>query len=257
LLDATAVACHLLAMTNPDLRTFAADGTVMDGATFEDYRRPATLIDSDHPDVVAFARDAAGGAREPVEQAVRIYFAVRDGLRYDPYGTPMRREAYVASACLKARHGYCVNKAGLMAAACRAVGIPARLGYADVRNHMTTKRLSEWMGSDTFYFHGYTDVWLNGRWVKATPAFNKELTDKFRLKALDWDGQSDSIYHPYDLEGRRHMEYLAYRGVYADIPFETIRAAFRHYYPKMYRADGDSTLHGDFAAEGAAEAAVR
>ena len=80
---------------------------------------------------------------------------------------------------------------------------------------------------------------------------------KFRLKALDWDGQSDSIYHPFDLDGRRHMEYLAYRGVYADIPFETIRAAFRHYYPKMYRADGDSTLHGDFAAEGAAEAAGR
>jgi transglutaminase-like putative cysteine protease len=244
-------------MTSPDLRTFDTDDTIMDGATFDDYRRPGTLVDSDHPVVVAFARETIGDATYPVDKALRLYYAVRDGLRYDPYGTPMRREAYVASACLQARHGYCVNKAGLMAAACRAVGIPARLGYADVRNHMTTKRLSEWMGSDIFYFHGYTDVWLDGRWLKATPAFNKELTDKFRLKALDWDGRSDSIYHPFDLEGRRHMEYLAYRGVYADIPFDTIKAAFRHYYPKMYRADDAPALGGDFAAEGAAEAAGR
>lgn len=245
-------------MTGPDLRTFDSDGTVMDGARFEDYLQPAALVDSDHPAVVAFARDAIGGARDPVEQAVRLYYAVRDGLRYDPYGTPMRRQAYVASACLQARHGYCVNKAGLMAAACRAVGIAARLGYADVRNHMTTQRLRDWMGSDTFYFHGYTDVWLGGRWLKATPAFNKELTDKFRLKPLDWDGRADSIYHPFDLEGRRHMEYLAYRGVYADIPFDTIRAAFRQYYPKMYGPDGGAAAPGgDFAAEGAAEAAGR
>ncbi|HKU97467.1 MAG TPA: transglutaminase-like domain-containing protein [Vineibacter sp.] len=241
-------------MTAPDLRTFQTDGTIMDGAAFEDYRRPGALVDSDHPAVMAFAREAAGAATDPIDVAVRLYFAVRDGLRYDPYGTPLRREAYVASTCLQARHGYCVNKAGLMAAACRALGIPARVGYADVRNHMTTKRLSEWMGSDIFYFHGYTDVWLEGRWLKATPAFNKELTDKFRLKPLDWDGRTDSIYHPFDLEGRRHMEYLAYRGVYADIPFETLAAAFRQYYPRMYRADGGAALRGDFAAEGAAEA---
>ena len=76
------------------------------------------------------------------DKALRLYYAVRDGLRYDPYNTPMKREAYRASTTLAAGHGYCVNKAGLMAAVCRAVGIPARVGYADVRNHMTTKRLS-------------------------------------------------------------------------------------------------------------------
>jgi len=130
----------------------------------------------------------------------------RDDLRYDPYNTPMKREAYRASTTLAAGHGYCVNKAGLMAAVCRAVGIPARVGYADVRNHMTTKRLSDLMGSDIFFYHGYTEVWLDGRWVKATPAFNRELTERFGLKPLDWDGVSDSIYHPFDLGGRRHME---------------------------------------------------
>jgi transglutaminase-like putative cysteine protease len=233
------------------------DDVVRDGSDFEAYRRPGGLIDSDHPRIVAYARRVAGQGSDR-EKAVRLYYAVRDDLRYDPYNTPMQPEAYRASTTLGAGHGYCVNKAGLMAAVCRAIGLPARVGYADVRNHMTTKRLAELMGSDTFYYHGYTEVWLDGRWIKATPAFNKELTDRFGLKPLDWDAASDSIYHPFDLGGRRHMEYLAYRGVFADIPFEEIRGAFRHYYPRMTRAQEemplDGSLGGDFGAEGAAEA---
>jgi transglutaminase-like putative cysteine protease len=231
----------------------ARDDAVRDGAPFDAYCRPADLIDSEHPKIMAYARRVAGDGSDR-ERALRLYYAVRDDLRYDPYNTPMKREAYRASATLAAGHGYCVNKAGVMAAACRAIGIPARVGYADVRNHMTTKRLAELMGSDVFYYHGYTDVWLDGRWVKATPAFNRELTEKFALKPLEWDGVSDSIYHPFDLSGRRHMEYMAYRGVFADIPFDEIRDAFRHYYPRMTRQQEAMPLGGDFGAEGAAEA---
>ena len=241
------------------LRT-AADDAVRDGAGFAAYRRPGDLIDSDHPAIMDHATAVAGVGSDR-DRALRLYYAVRDGLRYDPYNTPMKRAAYRASATLAAGHGYCVNKAGLMAALCRACGIAARVGYADVRNHMTTRRLSELMGSDVFYYHGYTEVRLDGRWLKATPAFNKELTERFGLKPLEWDGVGDSIYHPFDLFGRRHMEYLAYRGVFADIPFEEIRAAFRHYYPRMTQQQEDmrlgATLGGDFGAEGALEAAQK
>ena len=241
------------------LRTERND-VVRDGADFEAYLRPGELINSDHPKIVTYAREAAGEGSDRV-RALRLYYVVRDGLRYDPYNTPMKREAYRASTTLSAGHGFCVNKAGLMAAACRAVGIAARVGYADVRNHMTTKRLSELMGSDVFFYHGYTEVWLDGRWVKATPAFNKELTERFGLEPLEWDGHADSIYHPFDLGGRRHMEYLSYRGVFADIPFDEIRDAFRHYYPRMTRAQEEMPigggLGGDFGAEGAAEAAKK
>lgn len=240
-----------------DLRTFPQAGTVMDGASFEDYLRPAGLIDSAHPAIRDFAQSLTRGVEDDAARAVRIYYAVRDDVRYDPYGTPLEREAYVASTTLLQRHGYCVNKAGLMAALARAAGIPARVGYADVRNHMTTKKLSERMGTDVFHFHGYTDVWIDGKWVKATPAFNIELTEKFRLKPLEFDGHADSIYHPIDKEGRRHMEYLAYRGVYADIPFDTIKTCFLEKYPYMRARDGAVSEAGDFAAEGAREAAAQ
>jgi transglutaminase-like putative cysteine protease len=237
---------------NYELLKTARDDIVRDGADFEAYLRPAELIDSDHPIIMAYASRTAGEGSDR-ERALRLYYGVRDDLRYDPYNTPMKREAYRASATLNAGHGFCVNKAGLLAATCRASGIAARVGYADVRNHMTTKRLTELMGNDRFYYHGYTEVWLDGRWVKATPAFNRQLTEKFGLKPLDWDGVADSIYHPFDLAGRRHMEYLAYRGVFADIPFEEIRGAFRHYYPRMTAQQEEMPLGGDFAAEGANE----
>jgi transglutaminase-like putative cysteine protease len=242
-------------MNYDSLRTIR-DDTVRDSADFEAYRRPADLIDSQHPKIIDYASRLASQGSDQ-EKALRLYYAVRDSLRYDPYNTPMKPEAYRASTTLATGHGYCVNKAGLMAALCRAAGIPARVGYADVRNHMTTKRLSDLMGNDVFYYHGYTEVWLDGRWVKATPAFNKELTERFGLKPLDWDGATDSIYHPFDLNGRRHMEYLAYRGVFADIPFEEIRGAFRHYYPRMTRQQEEMLLGGDFGSEGALEAAKK
>jgi transglutaminase-like putative cysteine protease len=225
-----------------------------DGATLAECLQPRFFVDSDHPDIVAFARRTIGDAANDVDKAVRLYMAVRDQVRYDPYNTPMIADAYKASTCLGKGQGYCVNKAGLLAAVARAVGIPARLGYADVRNHLSTKRLLDILGTDIFYYHGYTDLWLDGRWVKATPAFNKELTDKFRLKPLEFDGRTDSIYHEFDLAGRRHMEYLAYRGTYADIPFEAIRDAVRVYYPTLYEGDGAvGAPLGDFAREAESE----
>ena len=87
------------------------------------------------------------------------------------------------------------------------------------------------MGTDVFYWHGYTEVRLHGKWVKATPVFNIELCERFRLKPLEFDGLEDSIYHPFDLDGRQHMEYLNFRGEYADLPFEEMKRDFAKYYP--------------------------
>jgi hypothetical protein len=99
-------------------------------------------------------------------------------------------------------------------------GIPARVGYADVRNHLSTERMRQTMQTDLFVWHGYTDLWLDGAWVKATPAFNIELCDRFGLLPLDFDGRSDSIYHPFDKAGNRHMEYVRQRGVFDDMPLD-------------------------------------
>lgn len=199
------------------------------------------LIDSDHPEIVAFARAHAPGGSDR-ERAVALYLAVRDGVRYDPYRIDLSEGGMRASTALRQGHGWCVPKAALLAAVCRAAGIHARLGYADVRNHMSTERLRQTMQTDVFIWHGYTDLWIDGHWVKATPAFNIELCDKFGLLPLEFDGRSDSIYHPYDKAGHRHMEYVHQRGTFDDMPLAQITADFRHVYANWIQAQ--DSLHG-------------
>ena len=196
---------------------------------------PATLqatdlIDSGHPAVQDFAQRHATG-RDQRERAVALYLAVRDQIRYDPYRLDLSPAGMRASSVLLQGHGWCVNKAALLAAACRATGIPARLGYADVRNHMSTERMRRTMQTDLFIWHGYTDLWLAGQWVKATPAFNIELCDKFGLLPLEFDGRQDSIYHPFDKAGHRHMEYVHQRGSFDDMPLAQMKADFESVYP--------------------------
>jgi len=203
---------------------------------------PTPTIDSDHPEVLAFARQHVADPSDARKAAVALYYATRDGIRYDPYTVGTDSESLRASATLSAGRGWCVAKAVLLAAACRAIGIPARLGFADVRNHLSTRRMRAAMGTDVFYWHGYATTRLEGRWVKATPAFNVELCEKFRLRPLEFDGREDSIYHPYDLEGRRHMEYLHDRGEYEDVPFDAMLETFRTHY-------GDSTQRAAFAGD--------
>jgi transglutaminase-like putative cysteine protease len=206
---------------------------------------PGEYIDSDDPAVVAFARANAKGDTDR-ERAVSLYYAVRDGIRYDPFLNFGDVETYRASSVLARGVGFCVGKSALYAACARVVGIPARIGFADVRNHLTTPRLRERMGSDVFIYHGYAELLLEGKWVKATPVFNRELCQRFRVKPLEFDGREDSIFHPFDEDDRRHMEYVNFRGTFDDVPAEKIMRDFREYYPSGY-ALGEETDKGSFA----------
>lgn len=202
------------------------------------YLAPGEYIDSDHPAVRAFARAHAEGATER-ERAVSLYYAVRDGIRYNPFLDFQDLQTYRASSVLAKGEGFCVGKSALLAACARALGIAARVGFADVRNHLSTPRLRERMGTDVFIYHGYCELFLEGKWVKATPVFNRELCRRFRVKALEFDGREDSIFHPFDEDDRRHMEYVNDRGTFADVPADRIRRDFQAYYPGSYwRGEG-------------------
>jgi transglutaminase-like putative cysteine protease len=203
------------------------------------YLDSAAFIDSAHPAVETFSRKFAKGGTTR-ERAVSLYYAVRDEIRYNPFLDFSRVAAYRASSVLEASEGFCIGKAALLAAAARVDGIPARVGFADVKNHLTTPRLAETMGSDLFIYHGFTELEIEGRWVKATPAFNLALCKRFRVKPLEFDGRMDSVFHPFDEDDRRHMEYVRDRGSFADVPVDEIQAAFRETYPRLYRLGAEA-----------------
>lgn len=203
----------------------------------EQYLASSEVIDHQHPAVKDFIaqHDTAGSQ---LDGAIAVYYAVRDLIRYDPFTARMDKASFKASETLSAGRGWCVPKAVLLTACYRAMGIPAKLGFADVSNHLSTEKMREAMKTDIFYWHGYTSVLLNNKWVKATPAFNIELCEKFDLKPLEFNGLDDSLYHEFDNAGNKHMEYLNDRGNYADLPYEELCADFDKYYPGIFDLAG-------------------
>jgi transglutaminase-like putative cysteine protease len=158
---------------------------------FEPFLRPTPFLESDSEPVRDYASRATVTARGEIDQAIGLYYAIRDGIRYDPYVMATDPEQYRASVIARLPAAYCIQKAILLAASARAIGVPSRLGFADVRNHLTSPKLRETMGSDLFVYHGYTELFLEGRWVKATPAFNLGLCQRFGVLPLEFDGRHD------------------------------------------------------------------
>ncbi len=215
---------------------------------FQTYLSAGEFIDSNDPGVQEFAQKTAAGASDDISRALKLYYAVRDDITYDPYFAGEDRSYFRASACLHAKRGFCIPKAALLAAVARVVGIPARLGYADVRNHLSTKKLRELIGGDLFIWHGFTELYLEGKWVKATPAFNLSMCQRFGVRPLEFDGRNDSLFHEFDQGGRRHMEYVTQRGNYPDVPYDLIMADFKKTYPR-WLALLATGRHANFATE--------
>jgi transglutaminase-like putative cysteine protease len=202
-------------------------------AVEQHYLVPTRFIDADHGTVVDFATRAATSSEDAIARATALYYAVRDGIRYDAHNIDLRSDAMRASSILARATGFCIAKAVLLAAAARAVEIPSRLGFADVRNHLATESMRRAMKTDLFVFHGYAELWLEGRWVKVTPAFNRSLCERFGVDPLEFDGRHDSLFQQADRNGKRYMEYVRDRGQFPDLPLEQIRAAFEDHYPGL------------------------
>ncbi|MFY9309289.1 MAG: transglutaminase family protein [Bacteroidia bacterium] len=200
----------------------------------EQYLQPAEFVNSDSEDIIAFAKKAVGDSTGPIEQAVKLYYAVRDGFNYNPYDIDLNSEAMKASSLLKRNYGYCVEKACLLAAAARALGIPSRLGFAKVRNHIATEKLEERLRSNVLVFHGFTELFLDGKWVKATPAFNKSLCVKLNVDSLEFNGKDDSVFQAYGKEGAQFMEYLHDYGAFPDIPRDLFISELKKHYPHIF-----------------------
>ncbi len=210
------------------------------------YLAPTTYFDFDHERVQAFVAGALSGldaapgettaAESEVARAQALYLAVRDGVRYNPYVFNTEGGSFQASAVLRHGKSYCIPKAVLLGAAARAAGIPSRLGLANVRNHLSSPQLLEHLRTDVFAMHGYIELFLLGKWVKATPAFDAALCERMGVRPLDFDGRRDSVFHEFTADGAKHMEYLDDHGTHADVPVKLILAELRRVYPHLVDA---------------------
>lgn len=194
------------------------------------YLTPTEVIDSDHPSIIAYTEKVSGAAPDPISKACALFAAVRDEVVYDPITHFYRQSHYRASNVLERKSGYCVSKACLLCALGRAAGIPARLGFADIRNHGAAPQIVEMMGTNIFTFHGFVEFFLEDRWVKATPAFDRSVHEKHNIPLVVFNGREDAVFPSHDLDGNMYVEYIRYHGVYADLPLDDLMRSFRRIY---------------------------
>jgi len=199
----------------------------------EEFLSPTEFLDSDHDSVREYAEKNTVGASNDTERAIKLYYAVRDDFQYDPYVLDLRRESLRASKLLTRKRGYCVEKAVLLAAAARSVGIPSRLSFYIVRNHIATEKLAKALEKDYLVFHGAAEMFLEGKWVKATPAFNRRLCDFLGVDPIEFDGTSDAIFQEYDRKGNVFMEYLHEYGAFDDMPYQMFLDELEKHYPHI------------------------
>lgn len=203
--------------------------------------------------VTAFVSKALAGREKATdaEKAICLFNAVRDDIRYDPYQIGFKVATYRASYVAELTAAYCVPKAILLTACLRSIGIPAGVGFADVKNHLNSPKLAALMETDMFVYHGYVALKLGEQTFKVTPTFNRELCERFGVRAIEFDAKSDALFHEYDAEKRKHMEYVKDRGIFEDPPMAEILEDLGLVYVKLKAIhDGQIQLDEDpeFAA---------
>jgi transglutaminase-like putative cysteine protease len=204
---------------------------------FDVYLKSDEVVDYHHPSVKEFIQSHRGGGTS-LEQMVNLYYAVRDGVWYDPFDIRFSVDALKTWKVLEKRRGHCIDKAVLTIACSRAVGVPARLGLARVKNHMGTARLERVLQTDVLSPHGYVEIHNGMRWVKCTPAFNKALCEKLNVAPLEFDGNDDSIFQAYDRGEGGFMTYLSDFGSFETLPVAFLRSCMESEYPHLFDADG-------------------
>ncbi|UCD84033.1 MAG: transglutaminase domain-containing protein [Deltaproteobacteria bacterium] len=198
----------------------------------EEYLNPTRVIDCESRPIREKAEELISGVEETPERAKKVFYFVRDRIRYNMFEDIFSLDSYIASEVLKKGEGYCVQKAVLLTALARASGIPTRLFFADIRNHLAPQYVQEAMGTNLFTYHGYVEFCINDRWVKATPAFDLETCQRNEIIPVEFNGTEDALFHRCDRNGKLHIEYVCQHGYFTDLPFDEIIEAFRRVYGK-------------------------
>ncbi len=210
------------------------------------YLEPSFGIDSGAPEIISLSSKLTAGCSKDSEAAARLFSFTRDSFRYNPFAPFSKIEDFLGTALLKRGHGFCTQKSALLISLCRAAGIPARFRFADLVNHNLPGRLGQVLGTNKMIYHTYAEMFIGGRWLKATPSFEKGLCEKMGWRLCHFDGSGDAILSPTDLEGRPHIEYVLDRGTAPSLPLDDMLATWLKEYGanafvRWEEAAGDNT----------------
>ena len=201
----------------------------------EEYLQPTEFLDFDKNSVKQKALEITEGLKSEKEKAIALFYWVRDEIKYNMLTyIPSIKANFKASITLRRRNGFCVSKSILLSSFARAVGIPARIHLVDLINHKISQKVIDFMKTNVMHYHGYSELLLNGKWIKLTPSFDPATAVKGRfLPMCEFDGECDAVFPEFDNDGNRFGEYVLDRGIHADLPLEDIAKVFEEKYPAL------------------------
>jgi len=202
-------------------------------ANMETFLQPTFFIDSDSTEISDFVSETVSKETNPKLMAIRIFYAVRDQIIYDPYAFTLKPERLKASYILSQKSAFCIPKAIVLAAAARAANIPARLGFANLINHLMGKELKQLLQTNLIAWHGYAELYIDHQWIKVTPAFNADLCKHLNVPSVEFNAENHAIFPGKDNNGNQYMEYINYQGTFSDLPLDRIVKSMKHYYPQL------------------------
>jgi transglutaminase-like putative cysteine protease len=197
----------------------------------DNYLQPTEFLDYNKKKVSQKAFEIIQNYKSDQEKAIDLFYWVRDEIKYNMSAFYMIKGNFKASVTLRRGYGFCVSKAVLLSAFSRAIGIPARVHLADIRNNMVPQEIIDYLGTNIFLYHGYSELYLNNKWVKATPVFDKYTAQRAGfLPLVEFDGIHDGILSKYTTKGKLFIEYVKDRGVHVDLPYNEMQRIIKEYY---------------------------
>ncbi|HAS47048.1 MAG TPA: transglutaminase [Microscillaceae bacterium] len=203
--------------------------------TLDEYLDPAEFIDSNDEAVKAYAYQVTKGLKYDTEKAVELFYAVRDDFKFDLNHIDLHPSKLKASALVKRGVGTDIEKSTLLAATARAVGIPSRVSFSNLRSNLTAEQLGTVLQSDLLVFHSYTELWMGNHWVKLSPAFNQEACDYLDLPPLDFGIPEEKVFEKHHKSRRRYLKYVHQYGSFADLPYDLYISELRKHYPHLFK----------------------
>lgn len=197
----------------------------------KEYLQETYFIDFSNEAIQQFLQKNIDENDTPMEKTVKLYYAIRDGWRYHPFLLNFAKTNWRASHLMQRDYGHCIDKSNLMVACLRHENIPSRISFAKVKNHIGVEKITEKLGTDELVPHAFAEVFLDEKWLKITPVFNKELCQVLNVEPLDFDGKNDALFQSFDKNGNNFMEYLEYYGTFADLPLDFIIQKMKEHYP--------------------------
>ena len=198
------------------------------------------IIDCDSDSIKEKALEVTKGLKADKDKAIALFYFVRDKIRHNAYTPLYDSNRYKASSTLRAGDGMCQNKAILLVALARSVGIPARLGFVDVEDYQLSESFKQMIGGvNTMPFHGFAELYIDGKWVHASPAYDLSTCRRKGFVPVEFDGVNDAKDSEYTKSGQLHMKHIKYHGPYEDLPLDEIYSYYREWIAKMGKAWDD------------------